>query len=91
MPESPSPIPTIDVLPPMSAKARDLLYGVLSWAAGLLTTGTAVVLLVPEWNLTRPLAIANTVVLGLWTLGGFKAKNNVPLPPVEDVQGRHEG
>lgn len=75
-----SPIPTIDVLPPMSRRARDILYGVLSWAAGVLTIVSAVVLLVPEWDLTRPLAITNIVVNGLWTLGGFKAKANVPEP-----------
>lgn len=84
-----SAIPTIDVLPPMSNKARDILYGVLAWAAGLLTLATAVIALVPEWDVERWLTIANTIVLGLWTLGGFKAKKNVPV--VEDVQGQHEG
>lgn len=83
-----SPIPTIDVIPPLSSKARDLLYGVLSWGAGLLTILSAIILIVPEWDLSRPLAIANIVVNGLWTLGGFKAKNNVT--PAVDVQGKHE-
>lgn len=76
--ENKSALPTIDVLPPMSAKARDVLYGVLAWAASLLTVGTTVIALVPEWDVERPLTIANTVVLGLWALGGFKAKANVP-------------
>lgn len=76
-----SPIPTIDALPPMSAKARDILYGVLAWAAGILTIVSAVILINPEWDLSKPLAIANIVVNGLWTLGGFKAKANVDLPP----------
>lgn len=84
-----SAIPTIDILPPMSNKARDILYGVLAWAASLLSLGTAVIALVPEWDVERPLTIANTIVLGLWALGGFKAKKNVPV--VEDVQGEHEG
>ena len=91
-----SAIPTIDVLPPMSRKARDILYGTLAWAAGVLSIATAVIALVPEWHVERPLTIANTVVLGLWTLGGFKAKKNVPPPVVgrvegvEGVEGRHE-
>lgn len=74
-----SPIPTVDVLPPLSSRARDILYGVLSWAAALLGIATAVVALVPEWHVERPLLIVNTVVMGLWSLGGFKAKNNVDL------------
>jgi hypothetical protein len=72
-----SVIPTIDVLPPMSAKVRDLLYGVLAWAAAVLTIVAAVIALVPEWDLSRPLLIASVIVNGLWTLGGFKAKANV--------------
>lgn len=72
-----SPIPTIDVLPPLPARARDILYGVLAWAAGILTIVSAVVLAVPDWHLDRGLVIANIVVNGLWTLGGFKAKANV--------------
>lgn len=74
-----SAIPTIDVLPPMPAKARDILYGVLAWAAGLLTIATTVIALVPEWDVERPITVANAIVLGLWTLGGFKAKANTPV------------
>lgn len=84
----PSPIPTIDVLPPMSSRARDLLYGVLAWAAGILTIINLAILIYPEWDLSRPLALANIVITGFWTLGGFKAKGNVNT--VTDVQGRHE-
>lgn len=83
-----SVVPTIDVLPPMSQKVRDLLYGVLAWAAGLLGIATAVIALVPDWHVERPLLIVNTVVMGLWSLGGFKAKANVG--PAANVDGRHE-
>lgn len=81
-----SPIPTIDVLPPLPAKARDILYGVLAWAAGVLSIVSAVILVVPEWDLERPLIIANIVVNGLWTLGGFKAKANVTPPERDEVR-----
>lgn len=72
-----SPIPTVDALPPMSERARDLMYGTLSWAAGLLTIVSLVIMAVPEWDVERPLVVANIIVNGLWTLGGFKAKKNV--------------
>lgn len=72
-----SSIPTLDALPPMAPKVRDALYGLLAWAAGLLTIASAVILAVPEWDLTRPVVIANIVINGLWTLGGFKAKGAV--------------
>lgn len=71
-------LPTIDVLPPMSSKAREALYGVLAWAAGILTIVAAVVAVVPEWDLERPFVVLSIIVNGLWTLGGFKAKANVP-------------
>lgn len=88
--EKNSAIPTIDVLPPMTRKARDILYGVLSWAAALTTTATTVVAVMPQVDLTNEFLIVNTIINALWVLGGFKAKANVPPPVVEDVDGRHE-
>lgn len=82
-----SPIPTIDILPPMSSKFRDLLYGVLAWAAAILTIINLSIIIYPEWDLSRPLTVANIIITGLWTLGGFKAKANVT---VGNVDGRHE-
>ena len=91
MAEKNSAIPTIDVLPPMSRRARDIMYGVLAWAAGLVTIANIVIASVPQWSLSDELLVVNAVINGLWTLGGFKAKKNVPPPEeVENVDGRHE-
>lgn len=72
-----SPIPTLDALPPMSSKARDLMYGVLAWAAGILPIATGIDQLWDEIDWTRPLATASVITLGLWSFGGFKAKGAV--------------
>lgn len=88
--EKNSIIPTIDVLPPMTRKARDILYGVLAWAAAGTTAFTAIVAVAPQFDLNDELLIVNTAINALWVLGGFKAKANVPPPVVEDVEGRHE-
>lgn len=73
-----SPIPTIDVLPPMSPKVRDALYGVLAWAAGLVTVVTVIYGANPDAGIPHWLVVVNSAVVAAWTLGGFKAKANVP-------------
>lgn len=73
----PSPIPTIDVLPPMSEKVRDLLYGVLAWAAFIISVITAALAFVPTWSLPSWFITINAVVNILWAALGFKAKANV--------------
>lgn len=71
-------LPTIDVLPPMSPKVRDVLYGVLAWAAFIVTITTTVYGLLPHEGIPHWLVVVNSVVVAAWTLGGFKAKANVP-------------
>lgn len=73
-----SPIPTIDILPPMSAAVRDALYGVLAWAAFLATIVTTVYGINPDAGIPHWLVVVNSAVVAAWTLGGFKAKANVP-------------
>lgn len=86
-----SPVPTVDVLPPMSDKVRDFLYGILAWAAVLLSVATAALALYPETSVNEWLVTANTIVLVLWGLLGFKAKANVtPDDVVERYRGQHE-
>ena len=79
-----SPIPTIDVLPPLTGKARDILYGVLAWVAGVLGIITAIYGINPDAGIPHWLVVTNAVVVGLWSLGGFKAKANV-------TRGAHRG
>lgn len=87
-----SPIPTIDVLPPMSEKVRDVFYGVLAWAAVLLSVATAALAAYPDTRVPTALITANTIVMALWALLGFKAKANVqPDGVVEEYRGQHEG
>lgn len=74
-----APIPTINVLPPMTPFVRDLMYGVLAWAATIVTVTTIVCASVPAWSVPDWLLAVNTGVNALWALGGFVAKDNVPV------------
>lgn len=91
-----SPIPTVNVLPPMSPAVRDFLYGLLAWAAGLVTLATFVLAAVPEFALPTWFVAVNAGINGAWTLLGFVAKDNVPeggdTPDTDDgdYEGRHE-
>lgn len=75
---SQSVIPTVDVLPPMAPKVRDAFYGILSWAALLLTLAFIGIGVAPDTDVPTWLTVTSAVVNGAWTLLGFKAKANVP-------------
>ena len=69
-----SPIPAPPT-PPLSGKARDIVYGVWSWLSVLVFLGSigwAVFGDIPVWILA-----ASVVLNGFGSLTGFLAKNNV--------------
>lgn len=70
-------IPTPDVLPALPGKVREGAYFVLSYVAGLLWLVASVALVLPQFDLEKPLVVANVIVNGLWFLLGGKAAANV--------------
>lgn len=61
--------------PPMSDKARSVIYGVWSWASVLVFLAASAWVLfgeIPEWVLA-----VSVVLNGFGSLSGFLAKNNV--------------
>ena len=79
-----SSIPTPPVVPPMSPRVRDLLYGIFAWlalaaAATLVATGALTGLGVDVPKVIGLTAVTvQTVVGSVWGWLGFVAKANVP-------------
>lgn len=69
------PVPPTPVIP---ARYRDRLYGVWSWAAGLVFLATIGWASIPGQDVPVWLVVASVVVNGFGSLTGFLAKNNTP-------------